>query len=75
MIFIHICHSCNKGDCGVFTIKFAECLLEGRDVRYWVIAGRMKLFREWLACYFWIHAKRKIENNYKSDDDVDMDFA
>ncbi|GMN22303.1 hypothetical protein TIFTF001_045633 [Ficus carica] len=60
---------------GMFTIKFAECLIEGRDVRDWVIHERMQLFWEWLTCYFWIHAKRKIEQNYKSDDDVDVDFA
>ncbi|GMN59376.1 hypothetical protein TIFTF001_028466 [Ficus carica] len=65
----------NGGDCEMFTIKYAECLIEGRDVRYWVIHGRMQLFREWLTCYFWSHAKQKIEQNYKSDDDVDMDFA
>ncbi|GMN60453.1 hypothetical protein TIFTF001_029542 [Ficus carica] len=65
----------NGGDCGMFTIKYAECLLEGRDVRYWVIAERMQLFREWLACFFWLHAKRKIEQTYKSDDDVNMDIG
>ncbi|GMN49445.1 hypothetical protein TIFTF001_018608 [Ficus carica] len=65
----------NGGDCDMFTIKYAECLLEGRDVRYWVIAERMQLFREWLACFFWLHAKRKIEKTYKSDDDVNMDIG
>ncbi|GMN69282.1 hypothetical protein TIFTF001_038329 [Ficus carica] len=65
----------NGGDCGMLTIKYAECLIEGRDVRYWVIHGRIQLFREWLTCYFCSHAKRKIKQNYKSDDDVDMDFA
>ncbi|GMN63445.1 hypothetical protein TIFTF001_032520 [Ficus carica] len=64
----------NVGYCGMFTIKYAECLLEGRDVRYWVIAERMQLFREWQACFFWLHAKRKIEKAYKSDDDVNMDI-
>ncbi|GMN63449.1 hypothetical protein TIFTF001_032523 [Ficus carica] len=48
----------NGGDCGMFTIKYAECLIEGRDVRYWVIDARMQLFREWMACYLWAHAKR-----------------
>ncbi|GMN52676.1 hypothetical protein TIFTF001_021812 [Ficus carica] len=59
----------NGDDCGMFTIKFAECLIEGRDVRYWVIDARMKLFREWMACYLWAHAKRKLEQSYKSDED------
>ena len=58
----------------MFTIKYAECLIEGRDVRYWVIHGRMQIFREWLTCYLWCHANRKIELTYKSDDDEDMDF-
>ena len=57
----------------MFTIKFAECLIEGRDVRYWVIHGRMQLFREWLTCYLWAHAKRKFAGAYKSDDEPDMD--
>lgn len=74
-ILIHLYHSSNRGDCGMFTIKYAECLLEGRDVRYWVIAERMQLFREWLACFFWLHAKRKIEKTYKSDDDLNMDIG
>ncbi|GMN65953.1 hypothetical protein TIFTF001_035011 [Ficus carica] len=26
----------NGGDCGMFTIKFAECLIEERDVKYWI---------------------------------------
>ncbi|GMN63994.1 hypothetical protein TIFTF001_033050 [Ficus carica] len=65
----------NEGDCGMFTIKYAECLIEGRDVHYWVIHERMQLFREWLTCYFWSHANRKIEQTYKSDDDVDINFA
>ncbi|GMN51336.1 hypothetical protein TIFTF001_020500 [Ficus carica] len=65
----------NAGDCGMFTIKYAECLIEGRDVRYWVIHERMQLFREWITYYFWSHANRKIEQTYKSDDDVDMEFA
>ncbi|GMN54566.1 hypothetical protein TIFTF001_023689 [Ficus carica] len=64
----------NGGDCGMFTIKYADCLIEGRDVRYWVIQGRMQIFREWLTCYLLCHAKRKIEQTYKSDDDEDMDF-
>ncbi|GMN55633.1 hypothetical protein TIFTF001_024748 [Ficus carica] len=64
----------NGGDCGIFTIKNAECLIEGRDARYWVILERMQIFREWLTSYLWCHAKRKIEQNYKSDDDVGMDF-
>ncbi|GMN64857.1 hypothetical protein TIFTF001_033908 [Ficus carica] len=64
----------NRGDCGMFTIKYAKCLIEERDVRYWVIHGRMQIFREWLTCYLWCHAKRKIEQNYKSDDDVNMNF-
>ncbi|GMN67344.1 hypothetical protein TIFTF001_039341 [Ficus carica] len=65
----------NGDDCGMFTIKYTECLIEGRDVRYWVIHECMQLFREWLTCYFWSHAKRNTEQNYKSDDDVDLDFA
>ncbi|GMN45108.1 hypothetical protein TIFTF001_014304 [Ficus carica] len=64
----------NGGDCEIFTIKNAKCLIEGRDVRYWVIHERMQIFKEWLTCYLWCHAKRKIEQNYKSDDDVDMNF-
>ncbi|GMN70645.1 hypothetical protein TIFTF001_039686 [Ficus carica] len=64
----------NGGDCGIFTIKNAKCLIEGRDVRYWVIQERMQMFREWMACYLWIHARRKLEGHYKSDEDVDMDF-
>ncbi|GMN27793.1 hypothetical protein TIFTF001_041081 [Ficus carica] len=40
----------NGGDCGIFTIKNAECLIEGRDVR------------------------RKLEGDYKSDEDVDTDY-
>ncbi|GMN18812.1 hypothetical protein TIFTF001_045068 [Ficus carica] len=64
----------NGGDCGIYTIKNAECLIEGRDVRYWVIQERMQIFREWMACYLWGHARRKLEGQYKSDDDVDMGF-
>ncbi|GMN70917.1 hypothetical protein TIFTF001_053323 [Ficus carica] len=64
----------NGGDCGMFTIKYAECLIEGRDVRYWVIDARMKLFREWMACYLWAHAKRKLEQSYKSDEDDETDY-
>ncbi|GMN72439.1 hypothetical protein TIFTF001_053560 [Ficus carica] len=64
----------NGGDCGMFTIKYAECLIEGRDVRYWVIDARMKLFREWMACYLWAHAKRKLEQSYKSDEDDEKDY-
>ncbi|GMN58272.1 hypothetical protein TIFTF001_027352 [Ficus carica] len=64
----------SKGDCGMFTIKYAECLIEGRDVRYWVIDARMKLFREWMACYLWAHAKRKLEQSYKSDEDDETDY-
>ncbi|GMN47435.1 hypothetical protein TIFTF001_016612 [Ficus carica] len=64
----------NGGDCEMFTIKYAECLIEERDVRYWVIHGRMQIFRDWLTCYLWCHAKCKIEQTYKSDDDEDMDF-
>ncbi|GMN64416.1 hypothetical protein TIFTF001_033487 [Ficus carica] len=41
----------NGGDRGMFTIKYAECLIEGRDVRYWVIHGGTQIFREWLTCY------------------------
>ncbi|GMN67129.1 hypothetical protein TIFTF001_036191 [Ficus carica] len=70
-----ITQQANGGDCGMFTIKYAECLIEERDVRYWVIHERMQLFWEWITCYFWSHANRKIEQTYKSDDDVDMDFA
>ncbi|GMN37616.1 hypothetical protein TIFTF001_042659 [Ficus carica] len=44
------------------------------DVRYWVIQERMQIFREWMACYLWGHASRKLEGQYKSDDDVDMGF-
>ncbi|GMN69088.1 hypothetical protein TIFTF001_038137 [Ficus carica] len=64
----------NGGNCGMFTIKYAECLIEGRDACYWVIHRRMQFFREWLTCYLWCYAKRKIEQTYKSDDDEDMDF-
>ncbi|GMN24871.1 hypothetical protein TIFTF001_045894 [Ficus carica] len=64
----------NGGDCGMFTIKYAECLIEGRDVRYWVIDARMQLFREWMACYLWAHAKRKLEQSYKSDEDDETDY-
>ncbi|GMN46263.1 hypothetical protein TIFTF001_015443 [Ficus carica] len=64
----------NGGDCGIYTIKNVECLIEGRDVRYWVVQERMQMFREWMACYLWIHARRKLEGHYKSDEDVDMDF-
>ncbi|GMN69302.1 hypothetical protein TIFTF001_038353 [Ficus carica] len=64
----------NGGDCGMFTIKYAECLIEGRDVRYWVIDACMQLFREWMACYLWAHAKRKLEQSYKSDEDDETDF-
>ncbi|GMN59608.1 hypothetical protein TIFTF001_028707 [Ficus carica] len=64
----------NGGDCGMFTTKYDECLIEGRDVLYWVTQGLMQIFREWLTCYLWCHAKRKIEQTYKSDDDEDMDF-
>ncbi|GMN23405.1 hypothetical protein TIFTF001_045769 [Ficus carica] len=64
----------NGGDCGIFTIKNAECLIEGRDVRYWVIQDRMQIFREWLACYLWGHARRKLEGDYKSDEEVDTDY-
>ena len=64
----------HRGDCGIFTIKNAECLLEGRDVRYWVIHDRMQMFREWMACYLWGHARRKTEGEFKSDDEVDTDF-
>ncbi|GMN23196.1 hypothetical protein TIFTF001_040417 [Ficus carica] len=64
----------NGGDCGMFTIKYAECLIEGRDVRYWVIDARMKLFREWMACYLWAHAKRKLEQSYKSDEDDETNY-
>ena len=66
-------HSCNRGDCGMFTIKYDECLIEGRDVRYWVIHGRMQLFREWLTCYLWAHARRKLAGEYKSDEEQDID--
>ncbi|GMN67790.1 hypothetical protein TIFTF001_036848 [Ficus carica] len=44
------------------------------DVRYWVIQERMQIFREWMTYYLWGHARRKLEGQYKSDDDVDMDF-
>ncbi|GMN68129.1 hypothetical protein TIFTF001_037203 [Ficus carica] len=64
----------NGGDCEIFTIKNAECLIEKWDVRYWVVQERMQMFREWMACYLWIHARRKLEGHYKSDEDVDMDF-
>ncbi|GMN62055.1 hypothetical protein TIFTF001_031141 [Ficus carica] len=64
----------NGGDCEIFTIKNDECLIEGRDVRYWVIQERMQIFREWMACYLWGYARRKLEGQYKSDDDVDMGF-
>ncbi|GMN25199.1 hypothetical protein TIFTF001_040677 [Ficus carica] len=64
----------NGGDCGMFTIKYAECLIEGRDVRYWIIDARMKLFREWMTCYLWAHAKRKLEQSYKSDEDDETDY-
>ncbi|GMN66676.1 hypothetical protein TIFTF001_035736 [Ficus carica] len=33
-----------------------------------------ELVQEWLTCYLWCHAKRKLEQTYKSDDDEDMDF-
>ncbi|GMN39675.1 hypothetical protein TIFTF001_008907 [Ficus carica] len=36
----------NGDDCGMFTIKNAECLIEGRDVYYWIIHECMQLFRE-----------------------------
>ena len=68
-----IFHSCNRGDCGMFTIKNAECLIEGRDVRYWVIPERLVMFREWLTCYLWAHARRKLAGEYKSDEDKDID--
>ncbi|GMN59626.1 hypothetical protein TIFTF001_028718 [Ficus carica] len=64
----------NEGDCGIFTIKNAECLIEGWDVRYWVIQDRMQIFREWLACYLWGHARGKLEGDYKSDEEVDTDY-
>ncbi|GMN55712.1 hypothetical protein TIFTF001_024830 [Ficus carica] len=64
----------NGGDCGMFTIKYAECLIEGRDVRYWVIDARMQIFREWLACYLWAYSKRKLDQTYKSDEDEETDF-
>ncbi|GMN20625.1 hypothetical protein TIFTF001_047140 [Ficus carica] len=64
----------NGGDCGIFTIKNAECLIEGRDVRYWLIHDCMQIFREWMACYLWGHARRKLEGDYKSDNEVDTDY-
>ncbi|GMN67357.1 hypothetical protein TIFTF001_036418 [Ficus carica] len=64
----------NGGDCGIFTIKNAERLIKWRDVWYWVIQERMQIFREWMTCYLWGHARQKLEGQYKSDDDVDMDF-
>ncbi|GMN60738.1 hypothetical protein TIFTF001_029841 [Ficus carica] len=64
----------NGGDCGMFTIKYATCFIEGRDVRYWVIHRRMLMFREWLTCYLWSHAKRKLAGAYKSDDEQDINF-
>ena len=73
-VFFFFNLSCNRGDCGMFTIKYAECLIEGRDVRYWVIDARMQIFREWMACYLWAHAKRKLEQSYKSDEDDETDF-
>ncbi|GMN66050.1 hypothetical protein TIFTF001_035117 [Ficus carica] len=60
------------GDSSIFTFKNAEYLIDGRNIRYWVIEGCMKMFREWLTCYLWSHAKRKAEDNYKSDEEVDM---
>ncbi|GMN48444.1 hypothetical protein TIFTF001_017613 [Ficus carica] len=29
---------------------------------------------EWMACYLWGHARRKLEGDYKSDDEVDTDY-
>ncbi|GMN23402.1 hypothetical protein TIFTF001_050279 [Ficus carica] len=72
MKYIH--QQANGGDCGMFTIKNIECLIEGRDVRYWVIDARMQIFREWLACYLWSHSNRKLDQTYKSDDDGETDF-
>ncbi|GMN66774.1 hypothetical protein TIFTF001_035838 [Ficus carica] len=73
-IMTYIPRQGNRGDCGIFTIKNAECLIEGRDVQYWVIQERMQIFREWMACYLWGHARQKLEGQYKSDNDIDMDF-
>ena len=70
-LFFHL--SCNRGDCGMFTIKYAECLIEGRDVKYWVIAERMQIFREYFACHMWSHAKNKLADAYKSDADEEED--
>ncbi|GMN69564.1 hypothetical protein TIFTF001_038611 [Ficus carica] len=44
------------------------------DVRYWVTDARMQLFREWMACYLWAHAKRKLEQSYKSDEDDETNY-
>ncbi|GMN39685.1 hypothetical protein TIFTF001_008906 [Ficus carica] len=34
----------NEGNCGMFTIKYAECLIEGRDACYWVDPERNPKF-------------------------------
>ncbi|GMN53606.1 hypothetical protein TIFTF001_022742 [Ficus carica] len=34
----------NGGDCGNFTIKNDECLIEGINIRNWAIQGRMNIF-------------------------------
>ncbi|GMN66770.1 hypothetical protein TIFTF001_035835 [Ficus carica] len=62
----------NRGDYDIFTIKNVECLIEGRNICYWVIQGHINMFWEWLICYLWSHAKRNVEDNYKSDEEVDM---
>ncbi|GMN51250.1 hypothetical protein TIFTF001_020404 [Ficus carica] len=51
----------NGGDYGIFTIKSVECLIKGRDIRYWVIQGRMNIFREWLTCYLWSHERGRLK--------------
>ena len=63
----------------MFVIKFAECLMEGKELAHWVVQARMNSYRLSLSTFLWAHAMRKTCQNEESDlamdttwDELDM---
>jgi hypothetical protein len=57
-----------SGDCGVFTVKFAEFLASGVPITE-CTAGKMPFFRNKMAVELYSHAVFKGNDVYHSDDE------
>ncbi|EXB82938.1 hypothetical protein L484_003799 [Morus notabilis] len=61
----------NGGDCGMFTITYAHCLMEGKALENWATQERLSFYRESLTCHLWYHALWKEKEHCESDMEQD----